>query len=154
MKRIFSGLFFISLTACGDSVSLGGNYYVNRSDSDRIYILKETPSGPKAIVGEHVVNWKRLKNYTVILRKVAYSPDCYDKYGVPTIVTHYSEKSEFWIINVRGEIEYGPFDIAQYKIKLTQLNIPFVTLKEPSDYKANTAYFNEFTKRCKIREIK
>lgn len=153
MKRIFLGFLLTILTACGDSVSLGGKYYLNRSDWDRVYILKETPEGLQAIIGGHVVDWKRLDNYSVLLRKVATSPDCYDKNGIPTIVTHYTDKSEFWILNVSSGIEYGPFNIEQYKLKLTQLGLPFVTLQVPSSYKANTAYYNESTKNCKIRDI-
>ena len=153
MKRIFICLLLASLTACGDSVSLGGKYYIDRTDFHRVSVLKKTPSGESiAIIGEHVVDWERLENYSVLLRKVAYSPDCYDKNGAPTIVTHYTDKSEFWVINIRSEIEYGPFDVEQYKLKLTQLGIPFVKLQEPSSYKSNTDYFNEATKTCTIRD--
>jgi hypothetical protein len=140
----------LSLLGCdsGGGESLGGNYYLNR-DSSHAYIWKKSKDHATIAVEQQIVALKTEKDYVLILRKIAESADCYDKQNVPTIITHYSNEDEYWVIDLKKEREIGPLKEQAYFEALRKLGLPPVKLTAPSNFAPNTEAFEKWTKDCK-----
>ena len=144
-------LLALSLLGCSssDSQSVGGNYYLSNGDASHVYIWKKSKSENTIVVDQQIVDLKIENAYVLVLRKVAESFDCYDEKNQPKIVTHYSNKDEYWIIDPRKENEIGPLKEQAYSETLKKLGLPLVQLSAPSNFVPNTGAFKESTKDCK-----
>lgn len=149
MRILITLLIVFALTSCGDSQSLGGSYFLKKDDLDHVYVLKKKKGEAMVAIDQQIVDWRRVANYVVVLRKVAISPDCYDESGRPTIITHYSSTDEFWIIDLYHDIEFGPLSDKDYATKLAQLNLPYTKLAVPGSYRENTQEFQKNMSKCR-----
>ena len=124
-----------------DNFILSGSGYklINYSD-DHIFLVREKDN--KRVIEEQIVDFERNGDNLLVLRMVAESMDCYDD-GVPTIITHYSDVKEYWIINLVAQTEKGPFDEQVFNETLVKLGISDVALDVPKSYRQNTDVFNK-----------
>jgi hypothetical protein len=152
MKYLFLVIAVVlPLGACtsDEGQSLGGRYYLENRDDSHVYIYKRTASKHNTVVvDQQVVDYEVVRGYLLVLRKVAESPDCYDKKGVPTIITHYSDNDEYWIINVNTEKEIGPLDGRDYFQAGQKLGLPRLKLRAPSTFTPNTEQFRKLSQDC------
>jgi hypothetical protein len=132
------------LCACGGPDQLGGGYSYTYGGRGHAWISKDK----RVLVDDYVVGYKSIQGYVVVRRKISRSVDCYDQHGVPTIITHYTDNDEFWIINVTAGVELGPLDEVQYGSTLRNLEMPYVSIPVPSHFHPDTQSFAEFTQRC------
>ena len=73
-------------------------------DTDHLYVYDKSKN--LIIIDQLVVDYEIKGDELFVLRMVSDSIDCYDINNVPTIITHYSEKKEYWIINLgKDEID-------------------------------------------------
>lgn len=146
-------LLGLSLVACAASeTNLGGRYYLNDSDAAHVYIVKKSDEKKEydtVVVDQQVVDIKVVHGYLLALRKVADSVGCYDDTDTPTIITHYSDKDEYWIIDLKNENEIGPLSEQSYFEMQKQLGLPAVKLRVPSDFVSNSEAFKKWSKDCK-----
>jgi hypothetical protein len=154
LKRILlTAVFSFLLMSCGDKGArlLGGPYYLIDGDEDHVYLAKKTQTSEDdtLIVDEQVVDYRITNGYLLVLRKVAESFDCYDKRNVPTIITYYSNKDEYWVIDLINEKENGPLSAQAYVLMLNKLQLPLVKLSAPSNYYHNDEVFAKRRKECK-----
>ena len=127
----------VLLAGCGESESLGGNYYLTDVDDEHAYIS----NGNRVVVDQFVVDFHRNGDFLFVLRKIANSIDCYDDHNIPTIITHWSDESEYWVINVATETEIGPLREQDYLQLLAQRKLGLSKLSTPNDYRSNTAAY-------------
>lgn len=154
MKKIFSSIFLILLIGLvvvlvGDWDNFllrGTGYRLVSNDRDHVYLV-DAKGG--LAVGQQVVDIDADKNYIFILRMVSESMDCYDSQGVPTIITHYSEEKEFWIIDSEKARVVGPFSDRQFEEMLGRLDIDSVSLQIPNSYKSNSKIYSEWAATCR-----
>lgn len=133
------------LTACGQDRANSNIKFVD-VDKDHQYFVNEIKN--TVIIPDQVVDVVEEKGFLLVLRMVAKSIDCYNKSGIPTIITHYSEAKEYWIINLNSEQVDGPFDEDAFKHQLEKAGLLDINLKVPQNYRANTEYFNEEKSAC------
>lgn len=152
MKWLSLGKFMalLVLAGCqtGDSKMLGGPYYLSAGDPQHVYIWKEMGIQNEVVIEQQVVDFEVLKGYLLVRRKVAKSVDCYDRNNVPTIVTHYTDEDEYWVIDLNEETETGPLKEQSYLGLLKNIGLPPVDLTVPSTYIPNTEIFNNWVKDC------
>ncbi|MBQ5939583.1 MULTISPECIES: DUF3997 domain-containing protein [unclassified Massilia] len=151
MRKLILALPCFMLIGCGESTDLGGGYFINKTDEDHVYISKKENGKSFVVIEEQVVDWGRFDGYIAVLRKVAISPDCYDDKGRRTIITHYSDESQFWIINLKDSVEAGPFSESEYREELKKLGVRYVNLDVPKDYVSNSEQFEKIKKNCLVK---
>ncbi|MEN8251468.1 MAG: hypothetical protein ABFS32_21260 [Bacteroidota bacterium] len=152
MKKIFSVMFVFFLASCQgyESIPLGNDYYLSDSDRNHIYIYKkmDDKEGFNIVVEQHVLDFQVIRGYLLVLRGVASSLDCYDQNNIPTIITHYSDKREYWVINMKvGNIK-GPLDKPNYLHIKNELGFGNVELKSKYHIQSNTKSFNKLISEC------
>lgn len=140
---------FLGLISCSRMNSFGSGYVLNDSDSDHIYITRTVGNQTKIEIDQQIGDWKKIGRYVFVLRMVATSPDCYGKGGDISIITHYSDSEEFWIIDLEAGSSAGPLSKNDYAIKLRQLGLSGPTLLRPSHYRPNTEQFQKMFGKCK-----
>lgn len=144
-------ILILILTGCmsGEHKLLGGNYYLSDSDDSHVYILKKSGDQFSIIVNQQIVDFKVVKNYVLVLRKVAESFDCYNEKNVPTIITHYSNEDEYWVIDLQRDKEMGPLKEEAYFHLLKKLELPLMKLSVPSAFVPNSEAFKKWREECK-----
>jgi len=135
----------VLLTACGQDRADSKIKFVD-VDKDHQYFVNDKENA--VIIPEQVVDVVEKKSFLFVLRMVAESIDCYNESGIPTIITHYSEAKEYWIINLNNDRVDGPFDEDAFKHQLEKVGFLDVNLKVPQNYRANTEYFNKEKSAC------
>ncbi|WP_167346336.1 DUF3997 domain-containing protein [Pseudoalteromonas arabiensis] len=133
------------LTACGQDRANSNIKFVD-ADKDHQYFVNKIKN--TVIIPDQVVDVVEEKGFLLVLRMVAESIDCYNKSGIPTIITHYSESKEYWIINLNSDQVDGPFDEDAFKHQLEKASLLDINLKVPQNYRANTEYFNKEKSAC------
>ena len=132
-------------TACGQDRERSNIKFVD-ADKDHQYFVNEIEH--TVIIPDQVVDVVEEKGFLLVLRMVAESIDCYNKSGIPTIITHYSAAKEYWIINLNSDQVDGPFDEDAFKHQLEKAGLLDINLKVPQYYRANTEYFNKSKSAC------
>lgn len=79
---------------------------------------------------------------------VARSVDCYDANGKATLITHYTDQEEFWIIDTRMKKETGPLTRASFNAALRKIGVADGAFAGEIDYRSNTASFESDVARC------
>ena len=148
IKNILLAFLFL-VTGCSlDSLS-NSDFRIENYDDDHIYIRQKSTS--QVVIEEHVVDSLVHDDSLYVLRMVAESPDCYDDRGVPTIITHYSDIKEYWIINLKTNGIEGPFNEEEFQARTDGLNI---SLSVPKRYYPNTKAFLARMANCQKMKSK
>ncbi len=133
----------------GGDRSVGGNYYLSDRDDSHVYLSKKSSGQFSIVVDQQIVDFKIVKNYLLVRRKVAESFDCYDKKNVASIITHYSNEDEYWVIDLEKDKETGPLKEESYFRLLKDLELPLVKLRVPSSFIPNSEAFKKWRVECK-----
>jgi hypothetical protein len=129
--------------------SLAGNYYLSDTDHSHVYILKKSRDQLSIVIDQQIVDFKIVENQLLVRRKVAESFDCYDKKNVASIITHYSNEDEYWVIDLKKDKETGPLKEESYFRLLKDLELPPVKLTVPSSFAPNSEAFKKWREECK-----
>jgi hypothetical protein len=124
--------------------------YITKNASPRTVLINQqafTVDGT-VVVDQQVVDVDTsIPNYILVLRKVAMSADCKTDRGQPTIVTHYTDESQYFIIDKLRREEFGPMDASAFKAQLKERHIPDVRLTVPAAYHSNSEAFSGYSCR-------
>lgn len=143
-------LLAFTLAGC-DITSLrlrSSGYYVERSDPDHVYVVRK--SELKVVVDDQVVDYRINGNYLLVLRMVAINRDCLTSAGVITMLTNYTNAKEYWIVDLRKEVEIGPLTEAEYGGATERLGLKNIELVVPDRYRSNTAAFMAHASKCRL----
>lgn len=124
----------------------GSGYKLFRPESEHVWVIREGDG--TALTGEHVVGYDIKGDYIIFLRMIAESLDCYDERGTPTIITHYSNEKEYWIVNRKRLEEIGPMTEGEFMGWLKLHKIANVSLVASNGYRTNTDSFAAQIARC------
>ena len=144
-------LIVVTLTACmnGGDRSLGGNYYLTDGDDAHVYLSKKSNGKSSIVIDQQIVDFKVVGNHVLVRRKVAKSFDCYDKNNVPSIITHYTDQDEYWVIDVTKEKETGPLKEEAYLQLLKELGVSPVKPTVRYYFMPNSDAFKKWRAECK-----
>jgi len=152
MKFFLSFLAISLLYGCSGGVSknLGGGYELISSDDDHVYIVKNDNDSKKVVIDQQIVDHQIVGSQVFILRKVAISYDCYNEKNIPKIITHYTDKSEFWVIDVKNKKEIGPLTEEGLYLYSQKIGVVPKSFGSHSSYISNTDMFIKWKKDCKV----
>jgi hypothetical protein len=152
-RLLLSSVLSFLLLSCGESSSRlpGGHYYLVDNDDSHVYLVKreKTSEVDTLVVDQQIVDYRITNGYLLVLRKVAKDYDCYDEKNVPTIITHYSNEDEYWVIDLQKEKEIGPLKEQMYVKTVKELKLPTVKLNAPKDFYPNSDFFRTRSDKCK-----
>ena len=145
LKKLLILVISFLIVSCEQYKLMNSNLSVSE-DTDHLYVYDKSKN--LIIIDQLVVDYEIKGDELFVLRMVSDSIDCYDINNVPTIITHYSEKKEYWIINLGKDEIDGPFDENTFKLKLKSKGLSDINLKVPTNYRANTEYFIKEKSAC------
>jgi hypothetical protein len=152
-KPLWAVIFLavLSLAACmnGEERSLGANYYLIDGDDAHVYLTKKSDGKSSVVIDQQIVDVKVVNDYVFVRRKVAESFDCYDKNNIPSIITHYTEQDEYWVIDLNKGKETGPLKEEAYFQMLRDLGLPLTKLKVRYYFVPNSDAFKKLRSECK-----
>ncbi len=154
MKNILILIFGIcALAAAGQYIGnwdnfilRGTGYQLFTPDSDHVWVIRERDGS--AVTGEQIVDFEVRGDYVFFLRMVSNSVDCYDESGVPTLITHYGDDEEYWVVSNSQGSEFGPMSRMEFFNWLKMHQVADVDLRVPKSYRSNTAAFESSLAKC------
>lgn len=141
-------LVIFSFLACAQSRPLGGSYYLVDIDSNHRSIQRRSDQEAVTVIDQQVVGHRKQGNYILVHRMVAISYECVDDEGVRTIITHRTDEEEYWILDVEGVKELGPFGKNELAEAAQRLKIESMDIPRKISYKENTSGFKIRSSRC------
>ncbi len=143
---IISLITLMLLSSCDLYSGNKSNIKLIDNDKDHKYFVNSNTN--LVVIPDQVVDFDRQGEFVFVLRMVSESIDCFDEDGIPTIITHYSNKKEYWLINqINDEVE-GPLEANDFYKKINKKGINEVKLEVPKTYKSNTERFILEKKSC------
>lgn len=132
-------------------VKLGAsNYFLEDKDRSHIYITKTTQDRSVVAIDQMVVDHKIDGHLLFVLQKMASSYDCQSKNGKTVIVTIYTNRDAYWIIDMKANLEFGPFDRQAYLGKAKLLGFAAPDLSAPSEYFTNDNILRTAGTNCAV----
>ena len=150
---VFSVLVIIG-NWIGDFNNLRASYtgykFVPNSYADQVGLV-DIESG-HLIINQHIVDYDITNDFLMILRMVSESFECIDGNLSKTIITHYSNKREYYLINFKENFLYGPYSHDRFFIEAQKHRLGSPSLSVPSNYYANSNSFKERVGKCDLIE--
>lgn len=143
-------IFLAVLIGCDglSTVDLGGGYFLSVGDSHHQYVYAKQEGRNRLVIDEQIVGHRVIGALVLVHRMVARSVDCYAANGKATIITHYSDQGEFWIIDTRMKKETGPLTHASFNTELRRLGVMDGSIVDRTDYRSNTPSIESDMARC------
>lgn len=151
MKRISIGILVvissISMHGCSRNEEIGGGLVISQEDSSHVYLYRKDSAGNHVVVDQQIVDFLIQDGFLLILRKVAENYEC-DERGSTSIITHYSPKTEYWIVEISGGGVLGPLNKDEFEASLTQREIRVERTLQSDGYYSNSAVFDKIRENC------
>lgn len=143
-------LLLVLLIGCDglSTVDLGGGYFLSVWDSHHQHVYAKQGGRNRLVIDQQIVGYRVIGTHALLHRMVARSVDCYAANGKATIITHYSDQEEFWIIDTRMKKETGPLTRASFNTALRKLGVPDAAFVGEIDYRSNTQSFESDVAHC------
>lgn len=149
---LFSATFFsLLLPACSPSSSQkrmqGSNYFIAEADDSHIYISKKSNEAYEIVIDQQIVDYRESPGYLFVLRKEAKSYQC-GSGEKRTIITSYSDKNSYWIIDLRKELEFNTIDHGVFLDKVKSLGLTAPAFDFSKKYYVNDQLLAPKLKSC------
>lgn len=151
MMKLFLFALMVFISGCDlakPNQHLGGQYFYENGDYAHAYISKKVASGMVVAVDQVVVGYETSENHVFVLRKIANSYECRYGDGDLSIITKYTDKVDYWIIDTKEGREYGPFDRLKYIEEGKLLGIKTPDIEADKNYRSNEGDFMKNTAKC------
>ena len=149
MRRWWAFLLVLLIGCDGlFTVDLRGGYFLSVWDTHHQYVYAKQEGRSRIVIDQQVVGHRVIGALVLVHRMVARSVDCYDANGKATIMTHYSNQEEFWIIDTRMRKETGPLTRASFNMELRRRGVMEGSFGDVTDYRSNTSSFESDVARC------
>lgn len=153
MKKALSELLLlalisVSIPGCGRNEVFGKDLVLAKDDPSHVYLFRRSGSGGQVVVDQQIVDMIQQGGLLLILRKVAESFEC-DADGSKSIITNYSSKSEYWIVEIHGAQAYGPMNKEEFDAAMTNRSIRMERPLRDGGYHPNSSEFEKVRATCK-----
>ncbi|CAM0556999.1 hypothetical protein EHLJMEHL_02087 [Vreelandella titanicae] len=148
-------LYYLAIFSFGliCETHLGGGYYLNDYNADHRWISKRAGHDDLIVIDMQVTGVRKFAGYVLVRRMIAISYECSNNSGERTIMTHRTNKEEYWIIDTYTEKEMGPFDEFGLESAARKLQIVDTYIPNQVSYKSNSHYFESRVSQCVKLEI-
>jgi hypothetical protein len=138
----------IAVLSCGRNNEFGKELVLSKDDPSHVYLYRKGQFRNTIVVDQQVVDVLEQNGVVLVLRKVAESLDCEEKEG-KSIITHYSSKSEYWVLETSGNRVFGPLGKSGFDELLQKRGVVLKRPLQEGTYKPNTAEFERLKSTCK-----
>lgn len=121
---------------------------MNDHNADHRWISKRAGHDDLIVIDMQVTGIRKFAGYVLVRRMIAISYECSDNSGERTIMTHRTDKEEYWIIDTYTEKEMGPFDEFGLESVARKLQIVDTYIPNQVSYKSNSHYFESRVSQC------
>lgn len=126
---------------------------MNDYNADHRWISKRAGHDDLIVIDMQVTGVRKFAGYVLVRRMIAISYECSNNSGERTIMTHRTNKEEYWIIDTYTEKEMGPFDEFGLESAARKLQIVDTYIPNQVSYKSNSHYFESRVSQCVKLEI-
>lgn len=147
-RSLWMMLLIFTLYGCGDGRKIAGNYYLQDSNSAHIYIQRKSGEDLLVVVDAQVVGYFVSRPYIVVHRVVADSYECLDASGQRTIITHYTGRDEYWVLNYETEEKDGPYNIKEIGFWAEDAGVGDIKISQFAWPASNTNSFKKGVSEC------
>lgn len=154
MIRLLLCIFLSILGGCERSnygVRLGASdYFLENRDRSHVYIVHVKDGRLTVAVDQMVVDYRIDGKYLFVLQKVASSYECKTPRGKSVLVTIYTDRDAYWIIDLNTGHEIGPYDGSAFfkHVKTISRDVP--ALSAPQNYFTNEGALPSLGSSCVV----